>query len=1572
MKPIPLKPNKIALLISFALMSTGSFTAGVNAAVLDVANTLYYTSSSNPNGNGRDYTNYDEVSIITNTTAKTSPLQGWAIYLNDGSTYKFKDLTVNTAGMQSDGIHTKNGGGLVEIDNYTSLTTGFSSDGINLGRELTANYAKVIINNEANIKANGMGVRANASVGNANSVATIILNGPSNIETTSSGATWSGYAVYAGQDTESSSTVPLGKAEIYLNGDSIITTGSTNAHGVYARAAGMISLGNVTVSATGNNANAIFASSTTADKTATINLAKNATLTVGTGSAIYASGSEALIRSWDTVTDTEAAGIYTVNGNILSDKGALVSLNMAQGSTFTGIANSKTATADAGTLNLSMEGDNSVWTMTGDSVLNALALDQGATLQYGAVADINTDAFILNSGGGAVDTNGYDNTLDETLSGTGTLSKTGDGTLTLTGVNVYTGGTNVKEGTLQLDPTATTSAINLGSGAANIALDATLAALSDAEFTFTNALTGDGLLSASNNGDAFNFSAGAGAAFTGTVALADNTFTLTGDNTAALTQATLRLDADNITTVGNGSVTDNNQQIGGLTFNGGKAIFNANVPADKQAISTITADELDISGSGTVQVNVPAAFDNSQPVPDTSLPLLEQDDLGARVQLVSANHVKGTGGSIDLVDQNGNAISDARTLDIAQEGITVAEGTYDFGLTAGTASDGLYVNYGLQQVNLLGTGDQALVLTPASGTAGAATDLGAKVIGSGDLAIDAGQGQQVSLSNGSNSYSGVTDVRSGTLAMANNDVLGQTSSLNLAAGTRADMAGYSQSVGALNTAEGSQMAISGALTITDAQRAAGDSAGGMIENGTLAGNGSLNIAPSVVLVNGNQSAFTGQVAVNGGSELKLNTASAFNNAQSISLTSGADTLTFGDLSAENAAWSSLPVGVASMAIAGQGNVQVQPRANITLTGDNSLFAGLFQIDNDGTLAVSQAKNLGAAQVMAAGTLVFNNAADWLLANTVNGSGLALKQGAGTLSIGSSMAGFSGTTEVAFGTLVVGENGTESSTLGGDVAVDEGGILSGTGTVVGQVNNAGTIAAYNALTHLTGYGDAAGAANLTLGSLTNAGAIQLAGASVGNTLTIRGNYAGNNGTLVMNTVLGDDNSLTDKMIVEGDTSGTTNVIVNNAGGSGAKTINGIEVIEVGGASEGEFVQSGRIVAGSYEYFLGRGEGNSRGNWYLTNTTPPTDPTDPTDPADPTDPVDPTDPTDPVDPVDPTSPVGPTDPVDPWPGTYRPESGSYLANLAAANTMFNTRLHDRLGDTQYTDLLTGEEKVTSLWLRQVGGHNRFDTAKGQLKTQSNRYVAQLGGDLAQWSSNGLDRWHLGAMAGYGNSKSNTQSNVTGYRSRGQVTGYSVGLYGTWYANEADKSGTYLDSWILYNWFDNTVSGQGLDSEKYDSEGITASVEGGYSFLLGQREDGRSSYWIQPKAQVTWMDVQADNHTEANGTRVKDKSDGNLQTRLGVRAFIKGHNAIDEGKTRDFQPFVEANWIYNSKTYGVTMNDVSSYQEGTRNIGELKVGVEGQLNKNLHLWGNVAQQVGDKGYSDTQGMLGIKYAF
>ncbi|ROU17677.1 hypothetical protein EB837_02295 [Kluyvera ascorbata] len=61
-----------------------------------------------------------------------------------------------------------NGGSNIVIENYNAITSGFSSDDINLGRELNANYSRVTVNNETNIKATGMGVRATS--GRRNSV----------------------------------------------------------------------------------------------------------------------------------------------------------------------------------------------------------------------------------------------------------------------------------------------------------------------------------------------------------------------------------------------------------------------------------------------------------------------------------------------------------------------------------------------------------------------------------------------------------------------------------------------------------------------------------------------------------------------------------------------------------------------------------------------------------------------------------------------------------------------------------------------------------------------------------------------------------------------------------------------------------------------------------------------------------------------------------------------------------------------------------------------------------------------------------------------------------------------------------------------------------------------------------------------------------------------------------------------------------------------------------------------------------------------------------------------------------
>ncbi|EIQ0548008.1 autotransporter outer membrane beta-barrel domain-containing protein [Escherichia coli] len=270
---------------------------------------------------------------------------------------------------------------------------------------------------------------------------------------------------------------------------------------------------------------------------------------------------------------------------------------------------------------------------------------------------------------------------------------------------------------------------------------------------------------------------------------------------------------------------------------------------------------------------------------------------------------------------------------------------------------------------------------------------------------------------------------------------------------------------------------------------------------------------------------------------------------------------------------------------------------------------------------------------------------------------------------------------------------------------------------------------------------------------------------------------------------------------------------------------------------------------------------------------------------------------------------------------------------------------------------------------------NTTSVKVGEQSIRYVLQLGGDLAQWSSNAQDRWHLGVMAGYANQHSNTQSNRVGYKSDGRISGYSAGLYATWYQNDANKTGAYVDSWALYNWFDNSVSSDNRSADDYDSRGVTASVEGGYTFEAGTfsgSEETLNTWYVQPQAQITWMGVKDSDHTRKDGTRIETEGDGNVQTRLGVKTYLNSHHQRDDGKQREFQPYIEANWINNSKVYAVKMNGQTVGREGARNLGEVRTGVEAKVNNNLSLWGNVGVQLGDKGYSDTQGMLGVKYSW
>ncbi|MCY6934108.1 autotransporter YcgH [Escherichia coli] len=453
---------------------------------------------------------------------------------------------------------------------------------------------------------------------------------------------------------------------------------------------------------------------------------------------------------------------------------------------------------------------------------------------------------------------------------------------------------------------------------------------------------------------------------------------------------------------------------------------------------------------------------------------------------------------------------------------------------------------------------------------------------------------------------------------------------------------------------------------------------------------------------------------------------------------------------------------------------------------------------------------------------------------------------------------------------------------------------------------------------------------------------------GKTLTVKGNYVGNNGQLNIRTVLGDDKSATDRLIVEGNTSGSTTVYVKNAGGSGAATLNGIELITVNGdESPADAFRQGdaRIAAGAFEYQL-KQQGK---NWYLTSYQS-------------------------VNEEDNSSEGNSESTETPTP-VLRPEAGSYVANLAAANTLFVMRLNDRAGETRYIDPVTEQERSSRLWLRQIGGHNAWRDSNGQLRTTSHRYVSQLGADLLTGGFTDSDSWRLGMMAGYARDYNSTHSSMSDYRSKGSVRGYSAGLYATWFADDISKKGAYIDAWAQYSWFKNSVKGDELAYESYSAKGATVSLEAGYGFALNKSfglEAAKYTWIFQPQAQAIWMGVDHNAHTEANGSRIENDANNNIQTRLGFRTFIRTQEKNSGPHGDDFEPFVEMNWLHNSKDFAVSMNGVKVEQDGARNLGEIKLGVNGNLNPAASVWGNVGVQLGDNGYNDTAVMVGLKYKF
>lgn len=438
---------------------------------------------------------------------------------------------------------------------------------------------------------------------------------------------------------------------------------------------------------------------------------------------------------------------------------------------------------------------------------------------------------------------------------------------------------------------------------------------------------------------------------------------------------------------------------------------------------------------------------------------------------------------------------------------------------------------------------------------------------------------------------------------------------------------------------------------------------------------------------------------------------------------------------------------------------------------------------------------------------------------------------------------------------------------------------------------------------------------TIASLSNKGSVVVgsntAAGAVGSTLTVSSNYTGNNGLLTLRTVLGDSSSLTDRLVIQGNATGQTGVRVINAGGVGADTTgDGILIIQVDGTSAANaFTLSAPVTAGIYEYQLNNGSGAQAQNWYLQSHRF----------------------------------TSSEDTV-----LYNPNIGSYLGNQYAAATLFNHNILDRRDSTRSPD--------QTLWVRSHFNRMQTDILGGRQEATIKTGVLQIGADLIQ-----RDNLIAGVYAGYGYSDINNKSKQTGTKADGRVNGYQVGIYGSLLPQ--GNTGLYADAWAYHAWYDNKLSGAAqYRSTQYDSTGYAVSGEVGYGFELLSQEGGRA-WVVEPHAQLIYTHIDADNFYDSHGTRYTDNQASGVQSRLGARLY--GQNAPGR---YGVSPFIEANWLHNNMSNRIRMNgDVAGSRIG-RNVGEVKVGLQGLVTERLSVWGHVGAQSGSQSFERYELQAGL----
>ena len=977
--------------------------------------------------------------------------------------------------------------------------------------------------------------------------------------------------------TESASGVVAGSQGITVSGsNTVVNLAGNNSF------TGALNIGSGSVTLSGNNTNRPGnAGYTTSLSGGVLQLQANPGNTVGgtsyalsaesTANSLAFTGGTLQLLSDSSVTFAGGNGMAIVNaGTTLNfDVDSVTPGNSGQTITFapTGIA-----TIANTTFNVTGSTNGYTLVLPGISAVSGFGMNlsaNGADVQFGGLFN----ASFLN-------VSGVNNTTVTGSISSGTVAKSGDGTLTLSGTNSYTGSTTVSAGTLLVNGPISASAISVTGGNLAEENNGVISGTSSLQVTNTGiaTLTGPNTYSGGTvvgNGGEIDL-LGGGTIGTGFLRLTGGTIDLGGETISnALTMTSGTLQDGTVTNssrfvLGGGTVDAMLQGTNGLTVNG---VSNTLILVGPQQIT----GGVTVSNTATLQGDTTAL--NGDILNNGNVTFAQSGD---GTYTGASNGITGTGsvtinGTANLTlqgDTNGNnsysggTVVQSGGLILTQPGsigsgtLSVQGGTVNLG--GATITNGFTASGGT-----VGNG----TLSNNNGYTLQGGEIDALLAGSGTL-TSAGPGTVILTA--ANTYSGGTVASGGTLDLTNAGTIG-TGALTVSGGT-VDLGGgtLTNTIASLTsgTIQNGSITNSGNYIFQ----------GGSIINAPLQGPGSLtmNGVSNTLILKGAQ-AYTGGTTVSAGT-LQVDTTSLNGD-----VTDNAN-LTYAQTT--NGTYQGTLNG-----ITGIGSLTINGSATLTLGGDinnNNSYSG-GTIVKSGGLLLDAAGSIGSGTLsVAGGTVNLNNLT---ITNAFTSSGGIVTNGVITNNLGYTLQG--GTIYANLegaGTLTM--NGSNNTLILAAVNTYSGGTVASAGTIA--LTNGGTIGS-GSLTITGGTVDLGGETltnafslapqgTIQNGSITNSGNYIFQGGTiaatlqgpgsltmngVSNTLILEGHQAYTGGTFITaGTLQGDSVSLGGGDITDNGNltfaqtnNGTYSGSANGISGTGSVTINGTGTLTLGGDGSG---------------------------------------------------------------------------------------------------------------------------------------------------------------------------------------------------------------------------------------------------------------------------------------------------------------------------------------------------------------------------------------------------------------------